>query len=152
MPPRRQLTIEERDRAIGWLNEGVSLREAARKLNVTPSVIHRLSQCFRETHIVHDGRPRSGCPRVTTPAEDRNLLISALRNRTVTANSLRRTLRAATHTDASDQTVRNLLRARNVRPRRQASPSPIPHNCSLRLGWTAHSLDTSTVVFCRLHR
>ncbi|XP_077867773.1 uncharacterized protein LOC144357199 [Saccoglossus kowalevskii] len=119
MSPRQYLTIEERARAIGWLNEHVSLREAARRLNVSASVIHRLSQRFRETHTVH-GRTRSGRPPVPTSAEDRYLLISALHNRAVTANSLRRTLRAATHTNVSDQTVRNCLRARNVMPRHQA--------------------------------
>lgn len=152
MPPRRHLTIEERARAIGWLDDGVSLREASRRLNVSPSVIHRLSQRFSETHTVH-GRPRSGRPRVTTPAEDRYILISALRNRTVTANSLRRTLRAATHTNVSDQTVRNRLRARNLRPRRQAvRPVLLPRHRTARLDWARQHIrwtrqQWSSVVF-----
>ncbi|XP_077869778.1 uncharacterized protein LOC144362065 [Saccoglossus kowalevskii] len=138
MPLRQHLTIEERARAIGWLNEGVSLREAARRLNVSSSVIHKLSQRFRETHTVH-GRPRTDRPCVTTPAEDRYLLISALRNRIVTAYSLRRTLRAATHTIVSDHTVRNRL-AINFRPMYQSVRivlPPTPQNCWTRQQWSS---------------
>ena len=128
------------------------MREAGRRLNVSPSVIYRLSHRFRETHTVRD-RPRSGRPRVTTPAEDRYLLISALRIRTVTANALRRSLRTATHTNVSDQTVRNRLRARNVRPRRQAvRPVLLLRHRAARLAWARqHSRWTrqqwSSVVF-----
>ncbi len=44
MPQRWHLSIEDRARAIGRLNEGVLQREAARRLYVSPSVINRLCQ------------------------------------------------------------------------------------------------------------
>lgn len=135
MPPRRHLSIEDRARAIGWLNEGVSVREAAGRLNVSPSVISRLRQRFEQTQTVRD-RPRSGRPRVTTRREDRIIALEALRRRTVTATHLQLQLRAATGTNVSDQTIRNRLRERNLRPRRQAvRPRLLPRHRAARDAW-----------------
>lgn len=138
MPQRRHLNVEDRARAIGWLNEGVSQRQAARRLNVSPSVINRLHQRFLQTNTVRE-RPRSGRPRATTRREDRLVAIEALRRRTVTANHLRQHLRVATGTNVSDQTIRNRLRQRNLRPRRQAvRPRLLPRHRAARDAWARH--------------
>ena len=88
-------------------------------------------------------RPRSGRPRSTTNREDRYITNMALRQRTTTARRLRDNLRTATGTRVSDQTIRNRLRANNLRCRRQAVRPPLlprhrtarRHWCTLHLRW-----------------
>ncbi|XP_067659425.1 uncharacterized protein [Haliotis asinina] len=139
MPQRQHLSIEERARAIGWLNEGVSQREAARRLNVRPPVINRLRQRYLQTQTVRD-RQRSGRPRVTTGREDRLVVLEALRRRTVTASHLRQ-LRTATGTIVSEKTIMNRLRERNLRPRRQAvRPRLLPRHRVARDALARHHL------------
>ena len=88
-------------------------------------------------------RPRSGRPRSTTNREDGYITNMALRQRTTTARRLRDNLRTATGTRVSDQTIRNRLRANNLRCRRQAVRPPLlprhrtarRHWCTLHLRW-----------------
>ena len=88
-------------------------------------------------------RPRSGSPRSTTNREDRYITNMALRQRTTTARRLRDNLRTATGTRVSHQTIRNRLRANNLRCRRQAVRPPLlprhrtarRHWCTLHLRW-----------------
>ena len=70
---RRQLSIQDRGRAIGWLQDGQTQRTVAQRLNVSQGVIGRLWQRFRKTNAVQN-RPRSGRPRSTTAQEDRFLV------------------------------------------------------------------------------
>ena len=75
--------------------------------------------------------------------EDRYITNMALRQRTTTARRLRDNLRTATGTRVSDQTIRNRLRASNLRCRRQAVRPPLlplhrtarRHWCTLHLWW-----------------
>ena len=88
-------------------------------------------------------RPRSGRPRSTINREDRYITNMALRQRTTTARRLRDNLRTATGTRVSNQTIRNRLRANNLRCRRQAVRPPLlprhrtarRHWCTLHLRW-----------------
>ncbi|KAK7103587.1 hypothetical protein V1264_018456 [Littorina saxatilis] len=57
MVGRQKLSLLDRGRAIGWFQDGVGVREIARRLLVTPSVITRLRQRFQATGLVQD-RPR----------------------------------------------------------------------------------------------
>ena len=66
MPARRKLSTFDRGRAIAWLQDRVSTCQVARRLRVSHSVIVRLHQRFLATNNV-DERPRSGCPKKTTP-------------------------------------------------------------------------------------
>ena len=112
------------------------------RLGVSQSVVGRLWQRFQATNSVRN-RPRSGRPRSTTNREDRYITNMALRQRTTTARRLRDNLRTATGTRVSDQTIRNRLRANNVRCRRQAVQPPLlprhrttkRHWCMLHLRW-----------------
>ena len=97
-----QLSIQDRERAIGWLQDGQTQRTVAQRLNVSQSIIGRLWQRFRTTNAVQN-RPRSGRPQSTTAREDRFLMITALRQRFVTVRHLRDQLRAARGTNTSDQ-------------------------------------------------
>ena len=138
----RQLNIEDRGRAIAWLQGGNTQRNVAVRLGVSQSVVDRLWQRFQATNSVRN-RPRSGRPRSTTNREDRYITNMALRQRTTTARRLRDNLRTATGTRVSDQTIRNRLRANNLRCRRQAVRPPLlprhrtarRHWCTLHLRW-----------------
>ncbi|XP_041369729.1 uncharacterized protein LOC121383702 [Gigantopelta aegis] len=114
---RRQLSLNDRGRAIGWLQDGHTQRSVAHRLNVSQSVIGRLWQRFRTTNSIQN-RSRSGRPRSTTAREDRFLMITALRQRFVTPQRLRDQPRAATGNNVSDQTIRNRLRDQGLRCQR----------------------------------
>ena len=86
-------------------------------MQVSHLVITTLRDRHRQTGSVAERR-RPGRPRLTTPREDRLLVMTALRERNVTADTLRRRLRAATHTNVSRQTVRNRLREADLVSRR----------------------------------
>ncbi|GFT93481.1 HTH_Tnp_Tc3_2 domain-containing protein [Trichonephila clavipes] len=60
---------------------GLSQADAARRLNVSRSVVQRLWDQYQSEDSV-SRRPVPGRPRATTPAEDRFLALSARRRRT----------------------------------------------------------------------
>lgn len=132
------LSIGERWRALAWIEDGRGLREVARRLAVSPSVIHRLKDRFEHTGIV-DVRINSGRPRATTQRQDRFIAVSAVRNRTVTANQLRTQLLTATNINVSVQTIRNRLHEVHIRSRRPAirTPLTVEHRAA-RLAWCRH--------------
>lgn len=136
---RRQLSTADRGRAIAWLQDGVTQRNVAQRLDVSQSVIGRLWTRFLDTGNVTN-RPRSGRPRSTTQREDRYLTNCALRQRRVTARQLSNHLRTTTGTVISDQTVRNRLRASNLRPRRPVVRPPLlqRHRATRRDWCTRH--------------
>ncbi|GFV15094.1 transposable element Tcb2 transposase [Trichonephila clavipes] len=87
---------------------GLSQADAARRLNVSRSVVQRLWDQYQSEDSV-SRRPVPGRPRATTPAEDRFLALSARRRRTTTVPKL-----VADHFQASGRrisatTVRNRL-------------------------------------------
>ena len=61
-------------------------------------------------------RPRSGRPRVTTPAQDRHIRLRHLRDRFTTATSTAAAIPGQHR--ISEQTVRNCLREAGIRARR----------------------------------
>ncbi|KAL1489844.1 hypothetical protein ABEB36_013776 [Hypothenemus hampei] len=77
--PRHKLSADEANRAIGMIEAGRLQREVANFFQVSESVISRLVHRYRETENVTE-RPRSGRPRVTTPAQDRFLTVSIRRD------------------------------------------------------------------------
>ena len=74
-----------------------------RYFGCTPKTIERLRRRFRVTVNVAD-RPRSGRQRVTTAANDRNIVLQHLRNRRLTGAATGRQY------GIHPQTVRNRLR------------------------------------------
>ena len=81
-----RLSQEQRDQVIGMSTMGASQRQIARTFNCSQTTIRRLLIRYQQTGQTRD-RPRSGRPRVTTPAEDRCIRQIHLRNRFVTATS-----------------------------------------------------------------
>ena len=140
MPPRRKLSDAERGMAIAWLQEGVAVREVGRRLRVTHSVIQRLRDRYNNHGRVQEAR-RPGRPRKTNRRQDHFITVSALRNRTATANMLRGQLRAASTVIVSSQTVCNHMRDVNMRSRRQAVRSPLTRaHRHARLEWARRHL------------
>ncbi|GFT26682.1 transposable element Tcb1 transposase [Trichonephila clavipes] len=86
----------------------------------------------------------TGCPRVTTPNEDRDLAVTAKKNRRSTASDLSRQLSSATGTTVSRQTVYRCLEHISLYARRPFRCVPLTANhCRLRLTWsTEHALWT----------
>ena len=58
-----------RERALGMLQGGMRTADVARAINVNVRTVRYIRQHYRETARTAD-RPRSGRPRVTTPAQD----------------------------------------------------------------------------------
>ena len=81
MPPLRAAA---REIAIGRLQAGQRQSDVA--LNVSQSTISRLWNRFQQSGSTADA-PRSGRPRVTTPAHDRFIRLRHLCNRFLSAQS-----------------------------------------------------------------
>lgn len=107
-----RLSRAQRENALGRLQAGQSQTNVARALHVAPSTISRLWDRFQTTGSTADA-PRSGRPRVTTPAQDRFIRLRHLRNRFLPASSTVQALPGARR--ISDQTVRNRLHASGLR-------------------------------------
>ena len=82
-----RLNQQNRNQALGMLDGGAGIREVARHFNVDVSTIVRLRRRFNTTGSVAD-RPRQGGPRVLTPADERFIRLSSLRNRFRPATSI----------------------------------------------------------------
>ena len=103
---RRHLDPTEVARAVQLLEDGERVRVVARRFDVSPSVVSRLWTRYQETGqcIRRQGQDRS---RMTTPRQDRYLVILSHRNRMRTARSLEIDFRRATQVHLWNQTVRN---------------------------------------------
>ncbi|GFW14565.1 uncharacterized protein TNCV_2358891 [Trichonephila clavipes] len=117
MSQRRRLPNSLRWRAVGWMEMGLSEADAARRLNVSRSVVQRLWDQYQSEDSV-SRRPVPGRPRATTPAEDRFLALSSRRRRTTTVPQI-----VADHFQASGRrisatTVRNRLHNAGLYARR----------------------------------
>ncbi|GFX40332.1 uncharacterized protein TNCV_4319651 [Trichonephila clavipes] len=67
-------------RAVGWMEIGLSQADAARRLNVSLSVVHLLWNQY-QTEASVSRRHVPGRPRATTPAGDRFIALSARKRR-----------------------------------------------------------------------
>ena len=112
-----QMSQVMRERAVGMLNAGMSIRAVSIQFNVHYRTISRLRRRFRDFGSTAN-RPHARRPRVTTRAQDGHIRLLHLRNR------LRPATRTADETVGlhnrriSPQTVRNRLREANLHARR----------------------------------
>ncbi|GBO15980.1 hypothetical protein AVEN_255781-1 [Araneus ventricosus] len=87
MSRRSRVPDSLRWRAVVWMEMGLSQADAARRLNVSRSVVQRLWDQYQSEDSV-SRRHVSGQPRVTTPVEDRFLALSARRRGSTTVLQL----------------------------------------------------------------
>ena len=103
-----------RERALGMLQGGMRTADVARARNCNVRNMRRRRQRYRETGRTAD-RPRSGRPRVTTPAQDRYIRTSHLQARYRMATTTARSTPGVHNPSISAQTVRNRLRVAGLR-------------------------------------
>ncbi|GFU48087.1 transposable element Tcb2 transposase [Trichonephila clavipes] len=117
--------------------------EVSRILNVDQCVISRLWQRFQRTGDV-TRQPVSGRPSVTTPCQDRYLVISARRQRGSTARALDSAFTVATRIRMSRQTVYRRLNHADLCARRPAVCIPLTSTHKrARLNWSLKHLHWS---------
>ena len=114
MPRLRQ---NDRERAVGMVQAGMTHQAVADHFNVSRITISRLTIRLRQTDRTND-RPRNGRPRVTSQRQDRHVHLIYLRNRTITAEDTARRAPGLANVRISDQTVRRRLRESGLRARR----------------------------------
>ncbi|GFW77231.1 paired domain-containing protein [Trichonephila clavipes] len=154
MSQRRRLPNSLRWRAVGCMEMGLSQADAARRLNVSRSVVQRLWDQYQSEDSV-SRRPVPGRPRATTPAEDRFLALLARRRRTTTVPQL-----VADHFQASGRrisatTVRNVFTIQVCMQEDQlcAFPSTDDSEGTAYAGQERTCfLDAATMGFCAVHR
>ncbi|GFT12822.1 transposable element Tcb2 transposase [Trichonephila clavipes] len=118
------LSEQEEDENDQYRHQTLKQADAARRLNVSRSVVQRLWDQYQSEDSV-SRRPVPGRPRATTPAEDRFLALSARRRRTTTVPQL-----VADHFQASGRrisatTVRNRLHNAGLYARRPVVCVPL---------------------------
>ena len=109
-----RVPVHLRKHALGMLQGGMRTADVARAINCNVRTVRRLRQRYRETGRTAD-RPRSGRPRVTTPAQDRYIRTSHLRDRYRMATTTARVTPGTHNPSISAQTVRNRLREAGLR-------------------------------------
>ena len=104
-----------REHALSMLQGGMRTADVARTMNCNVRTVRLLRQCYRETGRTAD-LPRSGRPRVTTPAQDWYIRTSHLRDKYRMATTTARVTPGTYNPSISALTVRNRLREAGPRP------------------------------------
>ncbi|GBN38035.1 hypothetical protein AVEN_50387-1 [Araneus ventricosus] len=127
-------------RVVGMLQAGARQTAVARELNVLRSVNHRLwNHCQRDQNSSR--RRESRRRRITRTADDRYLLQSARRRRTLTARQLASQLSATAGRPISHQTVSRRLHEGGLFARRSVVCVPLyPAHVRGRLHWAREHL------------
>ncbi|GFU59900.1 transposable element Tcb1 transposase [Trichonephila clavipes] len=137
---RRHLDAFTRGRIIGKLEEGRSVTSVAAAFGIAHSIVSRLWRQFQTTGTAIRGFS-SGLPRVTTPADDRYIVLQARRNRRQTAGEIARHTTQATGRPISRFTVARRLHGGGLFARRPVRCVPLT---------PAHRRRRS--LWCREHR
>ncbi|GFX03980.1 transposable element Tcb2 transposase [Trichonephila clavipes] len=137
---RRHLDAFTRGRIIGKSEEGRSVTSVAAEFGIAHSIVSRLWRQFQTTGTAIRGFS-SGRPRVTTPADDRYIVLQARRNRRQTAGEIARHTAQATGRPISRFTVARRLHGGGLFARRPVRCVPLK---------PAHRRRRS--LWCREHR
>ncbi|GFT18953.1 transposable element Tcb1 transposase [Trichonephila clavipes] len=108
MTSRKRKEDSEPWRAVGRIESGQSITNVALLFGVHHSVISRLWKQFQTAQTAVQW-PAGGCPRVTTPAEDRYIAIVAKRNHRASSTRVTSTVTASIGKAISTATVRRRL-------------------------------------------
>ena len=115
MIPR--LRQDDRERAVGMAQAGMTYQAVTDHFNVSKITISRLMIRLRQTGRTND-RPLNGRPRVTSQRQDIYLRLIHLRNRKITAEDTARRTPGLANVRISGQTVCRRLRESGHRVRR----------------------------------
>ena len=132
---------------------GLSQTDAARRLNVSCSVVQWLWNQFQTTDSV-SRRPVPGWPWVTTPTKDCYLALLAQRSRTTAVPQFIADHFVAPGRRISATTVRRCLLNASMYARRPFVCIPFEgtaQKCSFTLGKVTCLLDQTIMGFCTLH-
>ena len=134
------LSSNERARALGMLQSGMSTRRVAAIFGVAYSTVSMLMIRFNATNSVNDRR-QSGHPKATKHRQDNLIRTLTLRNRTITARALQVQLRTVAGVTVYDQTIRNRLHSAGLRARRPVVCIPLKQRHRIhRLDWCRRHL------------
>ena len=135
-----RLSREERERAIGMLQAGLSARRVSRMFNCSHPTIIKLRDRFHASGTTSD-RPRPGRPRVTTANEDRQLILWHLRDRFLTSTSSVRRYHRDTGRVIGVSTIRRRLHAAGLHSRRPYNGQRLPpFQRQVRVKWSTEAL------------
>ncbi|GFV94328.1 HTH_Tnp_Tc3_2 domain-containing protein [Trichonephila clavipes] len=121
---RRHLDAFTRDRIIGKLEEGRSVKSVAAEFGIAHSIVSRIWRQFQTTGTAIRGSS-SGRPRGTTPLDDRYIVLQARRNRRQTAGEIARHTTQATGRPISRFTVARRLHGGSLFARRPVRCVPL---------------------------
>ena len=107
-----RLSQELRERAIGMLQANMNVTTVPRTLGCKRLAIHRLRRHFQMTGSTKD-RPRSGRPKVTSPADNRFIRLRHLCDRFLPATSSTNVVQGRR---VSVRTIQRRLNANGLRP------------------------------------
>lgn len=148
-----RLSIEERSRAVGMKEGGLSTKEIARRLECTPKAVRKILKKYDSEGTVQDLKGR-GRKKKTTPREDRTLKFESLSNRKASAKAL--ALKRApsfVKNNISVSTVKNRLREAGLNGRvARKKPLLAKKNIKARYEWAKDHLnwtvdDWKNVIF-----
>lgn len=111
---KRELTVEKRAEICTLRKECYSLRQIAKKVNVSYGGVVRTLERKKDTGLCTTRR-RSGRPRITTVREDINIVTISKRNRFLTAPAIVAEINRDCTTPIGVSTVKNRLNAAGLR-------------------------------------
>lgn len=101
-------------------DRGMSARMVANDVNVSKSSVCRLYKRYQETGSF-ERRPGTGLSRKTTARDDRFILMTSLRDRTLSSIQISNEIQRVRDVAVSHRTVRRRLAEKNVTPKRAAT-------------------------------
>lgn len=119
MPPVIPCTEVEAVQIVTLSNEGYKQNQIAIRLRKSQSAVSKILKRYTETGN-YRRRPGQGRKRCTTVVDDRFLILSSTRNRTLTSTHLRNELLNVRQVNVSSKTVRRRLKEAGLNPRRPA--------------------------------
>lgn len=139
-----QLSEFDKGRCVGYLEAGKSIRWAAHALNVSKSTVERWWNRYRiEGHVRR--KEGSGRPRLTSPAQDRKLVVKIKRNRFSPVSRLSREWERSCRISISVRTATRRAVMAGLPARRPAQRIPLsPIHKRRRKQWCLHHLSWSS--------
>ncbi|GFW04683.1 transposable element Tcb1 transposase [Trichonephila clavipes] len=135
MSSRHHIDDFMRGRIIGKIEEERKITDVAREFDIAHSVVSWLWKSFKTTGMC-SRRRGGGRVRSTTPAEDRYIVLSAKRNRRITAQRVANQFLAASGKQISRKTVARRLRGGGLYARRPVVCPPLTRqHRTARLQW-----------------